>query len=92
MNKEQFQADLLRLQKIIDSQNKELRMLRQHFKIDQAPVGYVTSDAILKLPNEVIKHLGLEGGGGICFDLSAPFQIQMMTNAEYIEKMIKWET
>lgn len=82
--------DNLQLHETVASLWTELQVLRQHLKFHQAHFAYpafVECDGILTLPNAVSKHLNLEKGGPVIFDISFPSHVYLMPEEQYMQKI-----
>lgn len=50
-----------------------------------ARLGYVTSDRLVEVPEFVVSHLGIEGGGSVIFVERGEGEVEIMTHDRFLE-------
>ena len=53
-----------------------------------ATLSYVDKKHEVKLPDNIIKHLSLENGGGVVFLLNKEGQVVIVTNDDFVKLLI----
>jgi hypothetical protein len=59
-----------------------------HVPSGSAPISYVTSEGLVRLPDEILKTLHVEKGGGVVFwkNPGSPY-VQLLTNEQFLAEL-----
>lgn len=53
-----------------------------------ATMSYIDKKHEVKLPEDIVKHLGLENGGGVVFLINKDGQVVIVTNDDFVKLLI----
>lgn len=54
---------------------------------DRAPQAYVTSQGVVRLPDDVLDRLRIRGGGGVVFPRAEPHGVRMLSNEDFLHEL-----
>lgn len=54
---------------------------------NHAPQAYVTSQGVMRLPQDAIERLQVKGGGGVVLVNAEPHGVRLMSNSDYLDEL-----